>query len=225
MTADEAFLTYPANAPTGFATLAIGHLNPEQPETSPRDWVRVSSEVPRGLMLPYSTRVRLYKSDKGRDYFRILDFTEMAGNDASLGFGADGKSRLITPPTLAGPAHVTWDAKKGRVTVRSATGKKVEAAAISSPGLPDGTYNIWPSYPREHIQYAAEYINLAPHSMTWWLVGYQTYRGFHLHAGRRTDGCVTVEELEKWEAIYDILIHARSRDGRFSGTITISTAK
>jgi hypothetical protein len=45
----------------------------------------------------------------------------------------------------------------------------------------------------------------------------------YIHAGHLSDGCVTVHELTKWNAVYDYLIACRSpgTSGQFVGTLIV----
>ena len=202
-------------------TLAIGPFEPQDPKTHPKDWILCRRHDGELIILPHGTRVRLTKTENDRDYFEVLDFNELLGTKASLGFSSAG-SRLIQPLSYTGPAEVSWNAGTGTVEVRPASGASVTAQATSQPGVPDGTYDIWPKYPAKAMQYAAAYIDRAPHALSWWLIAYQTHRGFCLHTGQNSAGCITVTEIEKWQSIYQILLTARSSDNRFSGKITIS---
>jgi hypothetical protein len=205
---------------------SIGRFTPEDPKTHPKDWILCKDESPGGdkFILPYGTRVNLTRTENERDYFEILDYRELRGKSASLSFATvNGKKepRLIAPPTYAGPAKVLWDAAAGKVTVKSANGSTVIAAATSQPQVPNGTYKIWPKVPGKAFQHAAGFVDRAPHALSWWIIDYQISEGYCFHTGNNSLGCVTVTEHAKWESIFAILILARTADGLYSGEISV----
>jgi hypothetical protein len=55
------------------------------------------------------------------------------------------------------------------------------------------------------------------------LSGTHSNSGRYIHAGHLSEGCITVHELEKWNAVYDYLIRSRlpNSNGRFVGTLVV----
>lgn len=206
---------------------AIGRFTPDDPKKHPKDWIFVKDEAPGGdkFILPYGTRVNVTRTQNDRDYFDILDYRELQGRSASLSFATVNGvkvSRLIAPPTYAGSAKVVWDKGTGEVTAKSADGSKTAVAnAVSNPGLPDGTFNLWPIVPGKAFQHAAAYVGEAPHALSWWIVDHQISEGYCLHTGANSLGCITVTERSKWGEIFEILILARTANNLYSGEITI----
>lgn len=207
---------------------AIGEFLPDEPKKHPMDWIFCKDESPGGnlFILPHGTRVEVTSTANDRDYFKILDFNELRGKRASLSFATVGGrkvSRLIPLPAYSGPARVVWDAAAGTVTAQSGDGsRKVVAKATCQPVVPNGTYGLWPKVPEKALQYAAQYIDRAPHALSWWIIAYRTAEAYCLHTGTNSLGCVTVTEHHKWEDIYKILQWGRTADGLYSGNITIA---
>jgi len=217
---------------------AIGNLVPQQPLTSPLDWTKVRLE-PSGstIDLLYGTRVEFQRAENNRDYFKILDF-EHQNREASLSHeqvGGTFKSRLIQPLAYLGPAKVDWDAGIKKVVVSipgTPSIPKIEATGKSDTdpaNLSNGTFKLRPRMevfrpgtdPPALGEIYKGYLRDAPHFYTWFLIEYQPARGFFLHAGRASAGCVTVTEMPKWESIFQLLVRCRTPDFKHIGEITV----
>lgn len=217
---------------------AIGKFDPQQPLTSPRDWINVRLEPSKDIVnLLYGTRVEFERTESNRDYFKILDF-EHQNKSASLSqqqTGGGFTTRLIAPLTYLGPAKVDWDARSKKVVVSVPSDPRItpiEAAGISDTDaakLPNGTFKLRPRMevfdpkvdPPAKGELYERYLNAAPHFYTWWLIEHMPERGFFFHTGGGTAGCVTVTEMAKWESMFQLLTKCRTSDYKHIGEITI----
>jgi hypothetical protein len=87
--------------------------------------------------------------------------------------------------------------------------------------VPDGTYDLFPRRSRAN---GADQVRVARHAYSWWLIGHQPHRNFNLHAGRFSEGCATVTELNNWEAFYQALTFGRSKGDSCAGVIVVRRA-
>lgn len=100
-----------------------------------------------------------------------------------------------------------------------------------SKPLPKGTYKILtPEAPKDRSmtafyadpQYPGAFPGLKYHTV-WFAIEYEpTQNSNFVHVGNISEGCVTVHELAKWNALYAYLIANRvDKDGKYVGTITV----
>ena len=88
--------------------------------------------------------------------------------------------------------------------------------------VPEGTYRLFPRRSRAN---GADQVRKAPHAFSWWLIDYEIHRSFNLHAGRLSEGCATVTDLDAWETMYSWLFRGRiDATDACSAMITVARA-
>ncbi|WBM70941.1 hypothetical protein OH773_01340 [Buttiauxella sp. WJP83] len=99
----------------------------------------------------------------------------------------------------------------------------------SSP-LPKGRYRILsPSYPKNSKMTSFYRTNPGgfpnlKYDTVWFPIEYPgNYNSSFVHVGHLSEGCVTIYQLNKWNAIYEYLISNRSdKEGKYVGTLIIN---
>lgn len=100
---------------------------------------------------------------------------------------------------------------------------------LQSKPLPKGVYKILAPESAKGAEYTAFYrtgVGGDPdlkYDTVWFAIEYaKTYNSNFVHVGNLSEGCVTMYELGKWNALYAYLISNRlDAEGKYVGTITI----
>jgi hypothetical protein len=181
------------------------------------------------------TQVSITEEKGGRTYFKIVDGTVSAGEEASLGsanaalyLNAAGPAgaAAITVTYVGEPiktvsafkgellqqwADLSFNGQTARVTLNSVWG------TTYSP-IPPGTHAILaPDYSHAKIStagYAAAAAGTVGNDV-WFPIGVNgssQNSSRYIHIGNLSEGCVTVYELAKWTALYTYLISHRVPD-------------
>ncbi|MFZ1339171.1 MAG: hypothetical protein WAT25_13475 [Paracoccaceae bacterium] len=209
---------------------AIGSFKPTGTSQHQLDFPEIGLESGGRVPMPTYTRVQFIETTtlpdgKKRDRFRVQDF-EYQGQLA-YSTHTDKGTLLIDPPQYYGPCLVVWDKAAGEVVVSVPSDPfvaKVKAKAVSEPGVPDGTFEIrpWLNKSKEDGDFVCEsYQGDAPHACHWWQMTKYASKGYCLHRGNVSAGCISVQEGGKWEEIYRILSKCRTSDGRSTGAIIV----
>jgi len=189
--------------------------------TDQSGWLMVKLE-PSGqvVSLPQFLRVIFELRQGGRDYFNIQEGVYQ-GSYASVCSKSSTSSWLGSPmPTYKGP--VTLLLKKrvcqmitpiGRLNVVD-SGRHMIAKGVHPVQLPDFPHAL-----------GRRYLDGASKALTWFHVGTgRAVRGSndrYLHAGRTSSGCVAVEDLSRWDRLYNLLIRSRGPGGKNVATLTV----
>ncbi len=196
-------------------------------------WLTVRlTKLDRLTSLCEYTQVTVLREDHGRTYFKILDGYVSAGEEASL-TTANAALYLSKTGTM-GAASVTveyqgaladelsefkgklkqqwaklsFDGQTALVTLNSVWNSSYSA-------IPPGTHTILaPDYSHHSIS-TAGYVTATPGMVgndVWFPIGVNgstENSSRYIHVGHLSEGCVTVHELGKWNAVYNYLISHR----------------
>ena len=177
-------------------------------------WIEVTPDWQKQrVSLPEFLRVRLLKQENDRDYFQILE-GHYANKYASVKtFFKDNKPSIVPGEPSTSAISAEYSISKQTLTLGDITYK-----TKSYEGAPwqKGDYLIYiPDYPHEGGLGYEEYL----HARTWFLIGFESAR--YLHVGRSSLGCVTISAEQDWEKLYEILIRARTGDGKSVGILHV----
>jgi len=211
-------------------------------------WLAVALSGSRqlGFLCEY-TKVELIREVTGRIFFRIADGnSDHVGKEASLKkenadqFLSDGApgAPAIVQVRYSGPAAEEVSPFKGRLKQQWAqAGFDGDHALITLNSvwggqytpIPEGTHRIMaPDTSHGNIS-TAGYRAATPGlrcTDVWFpieLAGTSGNSSRYVHAGHLSEGCVTVHELTKWNALYDYLIASRvpGSGGKYVGNLMV----
>jgi hypothetical protein len=182
------------------------------------------------VSLPHLLKVELQRTEQQRDYFRALEGTYM-GVDFSVAQQPTTPGRGCAPPVAGGSYLSAEGSHLGAGTIRfdrranqlwyDGTGP-VAAITDSRNPIPLGTFALEiPDHPHE---LGEPYLNQTKYALVWFRVlpgGANTSTDRYLHTGADSAGCVTVQEVTQWTAIYNYLINRR-KDDVAVGTIVVT---
>lgn len=183
------------------------------PDADGTGWLVVKLESDKREALPQYLKVRVDNVDRGRDYFTVLEGAHQ-GKRASVSH-LNGRSRLLVNDAHQPPAKVKFDLSAKKLWYGN--NGPIEAFTYPSNPVPLGTHAIEiPDAPHGlGLDYARRGVKYAT---TWFRIGHAGDR--YLHPGRISAGCVTVNDLEKWDDLYKYLIKARA-SGTSVGSIQV----
>lgn len=164
-------------------------------------WLQVKFEDGSIHSLPQLLKVEIYKTQEGREYFNILEGA-FKGKKASIALEENGKSYLSLKSKHRGSAKLVFDQTKGKVTI---IGLGTYNVIIQESPVPSGKYDL--EIPEAPHRGGNSYLEYSKYARTWFHIDHQGAR--FLHVGRRSLGCITVTDKEKWTEIYDFLIRSR----------------
>lgn len=201
-------------------------------------WVQVKIGNQAGTVsLPKYTKVILLGSKSGRTYFKISDghhggkTAHMATANAEVYLGKVAPKNTDAVMTVTYGNYVKgWKSVDGRIW-------KVQQAAASIAGvtanvvmnsvwredpgwddffpIPPGTYEILlPDAPHAKVM-TQGYVSYEPKlkmHQVWFPIKFGD-NSRYIHPGNVSDGCTTVIDLAKWEAIHEALISHRNKSG------------
>jgi hypothetical protein len=181
-----------------------------------RGWLLVRIEsTGTNESLPYTVAVSYVKTERGREYFTILEGAYRT-KSASVSLNTDRTSRFLTTDPRSRGVRLRFTKSTGVLEVLGTTSRY---QTITDPGdpIPNGEWDIEiPDYPHA---LGASYQNRAQRAKTWFHLGHSGDR--YLHTGRRSAGCVTVTEVERWDELYLQIIGARKGDGVSVGVLEV----
>ncbi len=192
------------------------------------------------------TKLQITGISHDRIYFQIMDGGQK-GKIASLGLG-NAKSYLGSTAPKQSEVQVLvkyGENKEVYSRARSATYRQqmgllivdgIHASVTLNTDLgsittqegfrpiPPGIYQI-PVPPHPHDKSMTEFYrkHVEPALLSdqvWFPIQFGDNSRF-IHLGNISEGCVTVMELSKWNAIYKALISHRTADGRYVGKLTV----
>ncbi len=163
------------------------------------------------------------------------------GSGAKLIAKTLGRQRLASKPRHNEVlnqliATLTFDGQSAMITLDSDVDFKesnplspyYEQVRHSQP-LPKGTYRILTPAVAKRADFTSFYVtapggnpDLKYHTV-WFPIEYAaTQNSNFVHVGNLSEGCVTMYDLTKWNALYKYLISNRSdKEGKYVGTVTI----
>ena len=181
-----------------------------------RGWMLVRIEsTGTNESLPYTVAVSYVKTERGREYFTILEGAHRT-KSASVSLNTDRTSRFLTTDPRSRGVRLRFTKSTGVIEVLGTTSRY---QTIIDPGnpIPNGAWDIEiPDYPHDLGRY---YQNRAQRAKTWFRLGHSGDR--YLHTGGRSAGCVTVTEVERWDELYAQIIGARKGDGVSVGILEV----
>ena len=193
------------------------------------------------------TRVDIVRQTPERVFFNIADGnSDHVGKEASLKKENAEKYLSDVPPNGPATAQLTYSGVpveenspfKGKLTqqwangVFSGTHAQVTLNSVwddKYTPIPPGAHMIMaPEQSHANIS-TARYRSSVPGlrcTDVWFpiqLAGTTGNSSRYIHVGHLSEGCVTVHELQKWNAIYDYLISSRvpGSDGQFVGNLVV----
>jgi hypothetical protein len=178
-------------------------------------WLKVKIVDGDAVSLPAFLKIQSDYVEGGREYFTILEGM-YRGQKASVSLdNANNSNSLLLADVKHKPLiHLQYSISKKKLNIGN---KKYKATDHAETPWKKGWYDIeLPDYPHLGGQY---YLDKSSRAKTWFRVGHEGER--YLHTGRRSLGCITITEVEKWDEIYDKLIKARKGDFLSVGVLEI----
>ena len=181
-----------------------------------RGWMRVRIEA-KGTneSIPYSVAVSYTKTERGREYFTILEGAHRR-KGASVSLSANRTTRFLTADPRSIGVRMRFTKSTGTLELVG-IGLRFEIITDPNNPIPNGDWDIEiPDYPHA---LGASYEDRAKRAKTWFRLGHSGDR--YLHTGRISAGCVTVREIQRWDELYAHLIKARNGDGVSVGVLEV----
>lgn len=168
-------------------------------------WLKVVLENNKSkISLPAFLQVKIQNSDRKREYFTILE-GPYHGKDASVKLRDDGFSQFISGIEHEPVISVEYSISQKIFIIN---GKKYKADDYPGSPWQKGIYDIEiPDYPHRG---GDRYLDRARLARIWFRIGHNGER--YLHTGSISLGCMTITEVEKWDALCKILLKARKGD-------------
>lgn len=166
--------------------------------------------------LPHLLKVLVTRSVRGREYFVVQEGPE-AGRRGSVAL-YNQVSRLSPAPQERVPAaRMTYHKKSRRLDVPG-LGTFEVAWPPRNPFPVGATFNVEiPDFPHAP---GRTYENRSTFATSWFRIADPKVPDRYLHVGKRSAGCSTVTEVERWDELYRFLINRRL-DDRHIGTLTV----
>jgi len=181
-----------------------------------RGWMRARIEATAtNESLPYTVAVSYTKTERGREYFTILEGAHR-GKGASVSLNTNGTSRFLTADPRSTGVRLRFTKSTGALEL---IGTALRYQTITDPRnpIPNGEWDIEiPDYPHA---LGASYEDRAQRAKTWFRLGHSGDR--YLHTGRVSAGCVTVSEVQRWDELYARIIGARKGDAVSVGVLEV----
>ena len=165
--------------------------------------------------LPAFLKVRYERREANRDYFTILEGI-LQERKGSVKLDKDGSSFLQSENEHTGSVHMVYSLSKNKFKVK---GKSYKVVSHPSNSWKKGFYDI--EIPDHSHKLGRPYLDRASKAMTWFHIGHDPNDERYLHTGSQTAGCITLNEIEKWDEVYNILIRARKGDFKSIGTLEV----
>ncbi len=163
--------------------------------------------------LPAYLQVRVERKDAKREYITILE-GHYRGRSASIMARDDGSSWFIADIEHTPPARAQYSISQ---KIFFLNGKKYQTKDYPEYPWIKGLYDI--EIPDYFHKGGRPYSSVSKRAGTWFKIGHAGER--YLHAGSRSLGCMTVDEVTRWMKIYNELIKARKGDFMSVGMIEI----
>ena len=162
--------------------------------------------------LPAYLKIKPEYVKTGKEYFTMLEgpyrdqlaFKELNNNSSWFISGVKHESNIRAKYSISKKLFIL-------------NGKKYKT--IDDPDFPwrKGLYDIEiPDYPHKG---GRNYLNKSKRALTWFKIGHKGDR--YLHVGRRSAGCMTIIETNRWMEIYNTLIKARKGDFMSVGELEV----
>jgi|CXWL01.1.fsa_nt_gi hypothetical protein len=177
-------------------------------------WVIVVlDESSKKISLPSYLRIQLNSTKSGRNYFTIME-GPFQGKTGSVKLDENGSSFIAEGNPYNSPIRMKYSISKKTLTVKEETYKTID---YEEKPWQKGLYDIeLPDVPHKGGQ---NYLTASSKAFVWFRVGHTGER--YIHIGRRTLGCITLTEHDRWNGLYDLLIKARKGDSTSIGTLEI----
>ncbi|OGH94329.1 MAG: hypothetical protein A2538_00785 [Candidatus Magasanikbacteria bacterium RIFOXYD2_FULL_41_14] len=176
-------------------------------------WLVGKDSKGKGVSIPSFLKVRIDKRDTEHEYISILE-GPLYGQKLSVKYRDDGLSYFVVNNPQTSAALATYSILK---RVFSLAGKKYSCADYLKAPWEKGLYDI--EMPDSPHPGGINYVNIAPHAKVWFRVGHSGAR--YIHTGRRSAGCITLTEQNRWEEVWNILVKARKGDGVSVGVLEV----
>lgn len=175
-------------------------------------WLNVKPEHGReNIALPKYLKLLLQRMDSKREYFSIMEGV-LRGKKASVELG-NTKVYLSSKNAHTKAVQMTYSISKKILKFQ-----KTLYQAVDYRNVPwkKGFYDVEiPDHPHEggHNYPDTQF------ATTWFRIGHAGER--YLHTGKRSAGCITLIEQNKWDQLYEILARARKGDGLSVGVLKV----
>lgn len=177
-------------------------------------WLKVELVDNNIVALPAFLKVQSEYTERGREYFTILE-GPYKNQKASVSLdNENNNSRLLTDIKYDPLINLQYSISQKKLIIDN---KKYKATDHAETPWKKGWYDIeLPDYPHPGGQH---YLDMSSRARTWFRIGHEGER--YLHTGRVSLGCITITEIEKWNGIYNKLIKARKEDFLSIGTLEV----
>lgn len=196
-------------------TLQAEILGPETYLSETQDgWLAVKI---KGLVeeksLPAFLRVKLLKSDNKRDYFNVLEGF-YTGKQASVKKRPDNTSYIQNGILEREPTELVYSISKKSFTADDQT-----YVADDDPNnlLKLGIYDI--EIPDAPHELGRKYLDRARFALVWFRIGHSGDR--YVHTGSVSAGCLSMNEIKKWDSLCIKMLKARKGDRVSVGTLRV----
>jgi len=178
-------------------------------------WLKVKITDRDIIYLPAFLKVQSEYIESGREYFTILEGSYRGQKSSvSLDNANNNSSRFLVDVKHEPLIYFQYSISQKKLTIGN---KKYQATDYADTPWKKGWYDIeLPDFPHTG---GRDYLNRSSRAKTWFRIGHEGER--YLHTGRRSLGCITITEIEKWNEIYNKLIKARKGDFLSIGVLEV----
>lgn len=185
-----------------------------------KGWLKVKLDRGKIISLPEYIKVNFLERISNRDKFEILEGVHK-GEKASVSARGATTSWLGSPmPSYKIAVSLTFTISTSQL--QTPIGDIQAITDSINPILPEIYPIQLPDFPHNLGQ---PYLDQATKALTWFYLGtgnaVQGKNDRYLHTGLVSEGCVTVQEIDKWDYLYKSLIRARASGGKKIGKLTV----
>jgi len=167
-------------------------------------WLNAKLEDGSVESLPAYLKVKIENKDNKREYFTIIEGV-YRGKYASVNLREDGSTQFISDITHTAMISVKYSISQ---QIFMLGGKKYKATHYPQTPWKKGLYDI--EMPDAPHRGGEGYLDRARLAKIWFRIGHDGAR--YLHVGSISRGCMTIIEVEKWDALCEVLLKARKGD-------------
>jgi len=160
-------------------------------------------------------KVKYEGQEVNRDCFTILEGV-FQNRTASVKLDEDGSSFLQLENEHTGPVHMIYSLSKDKLKVK---GKSYNVVKEVSNSWKKGFYDV--EIPDHIHELGRSYTDRARKAMVWFHIGHDPKDERYLHTGSITAGCITINEVEKWDELWNVVVRGRKRDGKSVGILEV----
>lgn len=200
--------------------------------TNKEGWITAyAADAKQGISIPYGTKVEYYYIKDNYEYFRIIEgrnFNKKKKIILKTELPTDYKSRFSNKIQYKSPCKVYFNIRESLIKVKG-IGGYYPVVMDYNQILPIGVYHL-ELLDSPHNLYGSteKYLRKNIHARSWFRIknkSKEEKKGYFLHFGSISEGCVTIDADSKgteifWERVYQKLTLCREENNTdFIGTI------